>query len=37
VSDPHQRAAHVIAVEHDRGGWHPAPSWSLRTGLKGRQ
>jgi hypothetical protein len=34
MSDPHQRAAHVIVVEDDRGLWQRAPSWSRGTGLK---
>ena len=35
VSDPHQRAAHVIAVEDDRALYQRAPSWPHGTGLKG--
>ncbi|HET9124458.1 MAG TPA: hypothetical protein VFN65_06205, partial [Solirubrobacteraceae bacterium] len=33
---PHQRAAHVVTVEHDRLlRIHAAPSWPHGTGLKG--
>src|SRR5262249_11836837 len=35
VSDPHERAAHVIPVKNDRGGFQRAPSWPRWTGLKG--
>ena len=36
VGDPHERAAHVIAVQSDRYGVQLAPSWPHGTGLKGR-
>ncbi len=37
VSDAHQRAPHVVTVEHDPLVLcHLAPSWPLRTGLKER-
>src|SRR5947209_7803694 len=35
VSDPHERAAHVITVEDDRNCLQRAPSWPHGTGLKG--
>ena len=34
MSDPHERAAHVVAVEDDRLGFQRAPSWPRGTGLK---